>query len=80
MTQQEINQSEWENPDNWSDSKMGVYFSKKDNRLWVPKKKAWQGSTINFGHPGGVKSLLGLIFIPILLVIFVSIVIVAILI
>jgi len=33
-TQDEINQTEWENPDNWTT----IYFSKKDSRPWVPKK------------------------------------------
>ena len=33
-TQHEVNQSEWENPENWTT----IYFSKKDSRSWVPKK------------------------------------------
>ncbi len=49
MNQEEINQAEWENPDNWST----IYFSKKDTRSWVPKKNPKHGSTINFGSPSG---------------------------
>ena len=48
-TQDEINQAEWENPDNWST----IYFSKKDSRTWVPKKNPKHGSTVNFGSPSG---------------------------
>jgi hypothetical protein len=78
MTQDEINRAEWENPDNWSDSVMAVYFSKKDSRLWVPKKIPWQGKTINFAHPSGIRCLLGLMIGSFLLIIFVSIIIMAI--
>jgi hypothetical protein len=39
--QKEINQAEWNNPDNWS---VGFYFSKKDSRTWVPKSiRGWDG-------------------------------------
>lgn len=50
-TQDEINQAEWENPDNWST----IYFSKKDSRTWVPKKNPKHGSTINFGSSYGAR-------------------------
>jgi len=42
--QEEINQAEWENPDNWST----IYFSKKDSGTWVPKRNPKHGWTINF--------------------------------
>lgn len=61
MTQSQINQAEWENPDNWTAPKgMVVYFSKKDTRTWVPKQKPWQGSTLNLGQKSGVRWLIGL--------------------
>jgi len=50
-TQSEINQSEWENSDNWS----SIYFSKKDSRTWVPKRNPKHGWTINFGSSSGSK-------------------------
>jgi uncharacterized membrane protein len=51
--QRELNESEWRSEDNWSHSIWGVYFSKRDTRLWVPKK--WGiGWTINFGRPSSV--------------------------
>lgn len=50
-TQDEQNYSEWENPDNWST----IYFSKKDRRVWVPKKNPQHGVTINFGNPAGSR-------------------------
>lgn len=62
--QQAINQSEWENPENWSGSIFGIYFSKKDSRVWVPKKPPWMGMTLNLAHPAGVRWLLFLLLLP----------------
>ena len=62
MTQDEINRTEWENPDNWTASKgAAVYFSKKDTRAVVPKREPWQGWTFNLGQKSGVRRLTGLI-------------------
>ncbi len=73
MTQDEINEKEWGNPDNWSGP--GFYFSKKDSRVWVPKSIPWMGWTLNLGHPTGAYLLLAsIIGIP-LLIILISIVI-----
>lgn len=44
----ERNQSEWENPKNWSGGVFGIYKSDKDTRLWVPKKNPKMGWTFNF--------------------------------
>jgi len=49
MGQDDINQSEWDNRENWS---VLTYSSSKDSRLFVPKRRGF-GWTINFGHPGG---------------------------
>ena len=49
--QNEIDQSEWENPNNWS----SIYFSKRDSRMVVPKKNPKHGWTINFAHPVGAR-------------------------
>ena len=39
MTQKEMNQTEWENPDNWTGPRwLSIYFSKKDSRCFVPKQ------------------------------------------
>lgn len=55
MTQQDSNQQEWENPTNWSGPRwMGIYFSKRDTRTWVPKSKPILGWTLNFGQPMAV--------------------------
>lgn len=50
MTQEEINELEWKNPDNWS---LGLYFSKKDSRTWVPKSIPSMGWTTNIGKSAG---------------------------
>lgn len=61
MNQKEINHAEWKNPDNWSDSVIGFYFSKKDTRTWVPKKIPWMGWTLNLAHPAGARWMLAII-------------------
>lgn len=55
MNQEETNAAEWSNPDNWSSPKwVGLYFSKKDQRAWVPKPIPALGWTLNLGRPKGV--------------------------
>ncbi len=48
MTQKEINEKEWANPKSckW----YLIYYSKKDTRIWVPKKPRWCGWTLNFAR------------------------------
>lgn len=59
--QQEINQAEWLSADNWGGPKMlAVYFSKKDNRIWVPQQRPSIGCTLNLAHTGGVLWLVGI--------------------
>jgi len=38
MTRDEIDRAEWENPANWSEALMGIYFSKCDSRVWAPNR------------------------------------------
>jgi len=59
MEQREINEAEWKNPENWSGSFGGFYFSKKDTRTWVPKSIPWMGWTLNLGKPAGARWLVG---------------------
>jgi len=56
MTQDEINQSEWSNPANFTAL---TYHSIKDSRIIVPRRRCF-GWTINFGRVGG-KILLGVL-------------------
>jgi uncharacterized membrane protein len=67
MKQDRINQREWENPANWSDTLVGVYFSKRDTRIWVPKRVPSFGWTLNLGHPAGAWFLVALLALPPLL-------------
>lgn len=55
MDQKEINDTEWRNPENWSGSLLGFYFSKKDSRTWVPKSVPQMGWTLNLGKPAGAR-------------------------
>lgn len=51
MTQDEIDRAERENPANWSDILVGVYFSKRDSRTWVRKRPPGIGWTLDLGAP-----------------------------
>lgn len=56
-----VNYQEWKNPDNWGGPKfLSVYFSKKDNRVWVPKAIKYTGWTLNLAHKGGILWLVGI--------------------
>ena len=58
-----INQQEWERAENrtgW----LGTYRSAKDRRIWVPKRTATLGWTLDFAHRGAWWSLLGLLTVP----------------
>lgn len=43
---------EWRNPDNWRGGWLGVYYAPGDPRIWVPKRRPWMGTTLNFAHRG----------------------------
>jgi hypothetical protein len=64
MTQEEINRAEWENPENWSDNIVGAYLSKRNKRVWVPKRRAGFGWILNVGNRWGAWWLVGLLIIP----------------
>lgn len=53
MSQIQINQTEWSNAENWNGRLIpALYFSRRDTRLWVPKRLPYLGWTINLAHPG----------------------------
>ncbi|KPD20785.1 DUF5808 domain-containing protein [Idiomarina zobellii] len=55
MDQDDINNTEWNDSTNWSPPRwLGIYFSKKDSRSWVPKPFPILGWTVNLGQPKGV--------------------------
>ena len=60
MDQQQINQAEWEDPGNWSDRFLGIYFSKRDTRIWVPKPVR----LLNLAHPAGAFLFTGILLLP----------------
>jgi uncharacterized membrane protein len=64
MSQQEVNQREWGNPDNWSGCLVECYFSKRDTRTWVPKRMAGLGWTPNLAKPAGAWWLVAIILFP----------------
>jgi len=61
MKQDDINEIEWRNPANWTwRGPLGLYASKRDTRLLVPKAMPMMGWTLNFGHPGWTGILIAL--------------------
>lgn len=50
MNQDEINEREWNNPDNWG-KRFGFYRSRLDSRTWVRKPKPWMGWSLNMANP-----------------------------
>jgi uncharacterized membrane protein len=60
MTQDDINQSEWNDSANWS---VLIYSSRKDSRIFVPKRRGF-GLTINFGHKNGKVLFVALLALP----------------
>jgi uncharacterized membrane protein len=73
MSQEEINEAEWNNPDNWS---KGLYFSKKDNRVWVPKQIRSLGWTVNLGQGKGAATLMWTFVGGIIIVVLANIVVI----
>jgi uncharacterized membrane protein len=67
MSQHEINHQEWANPENWSDSLIGFYFSKRDSRTFVPKRNPSMGWTLNLAHSKGAWWMLALMIGPLLI-------------
>jgi len=73
MSQRDLNDAEWANPSNWS---AGLYFSKKDTRVWVPKSIPWTGWTLNLGTRAGACSMIGLLIgLPLLMILLMSLVV-----
>ena len=60
--QDAVNQREWTTASNWSGWR---YSSRRDNRLWVPKRPmTGSGDALNFGHPGAKTVIAGMAIIP----------------
>ena len=75
MDQSVINEQEWENPENWSDYVIGLYFSKRDSRVWVPKRERALGWTFNLAHPRGALGFMAVMLSPTLLLLIVLLVV-----
>lgn len=62
MNRQATNAQEWNNLANWSRQQWpGVYFSKRDARVWVRKPVPALGWTVNFAQPRGAAIAVALI-------------------
>ena len=71
-TDNERDEAEWHNPANWHGGPLGIYFSRRDSRSFVPKRIPAMGVTINFAHKEGVAVLLGLVGFVVLLAVLTS--------
>ena len=59
-----INQREWEQLANWS-GWFGAYYSRRDTRLWVPKRPMMgTGMALNFGHPSAKITMATVCLVP----------------
>ena len=67
MKQDDINEFEWRDPANWTwRGPLGLYSSKRDTRLIVPKTIRQMGWTVNFAHPGITRFLIAIALAPLL--------------
>ena len=59
MTQSEVNEAEWRNPNNWRGwgRWFRIYHSDRDTRAWVPKPDPRMGMTVNFARRSGVVTI-----------------------
>lgn len=75
MDQNSIDEQEWANPENWSDSSVGLYFSKRDSRVLVPKRTRALGWTFNLAHPKGAVGFVAVMAVPTVLLLIVVLVV-----
>lgn len=69
MKQDDINDMEWRNPANWTwRGPLGLYASKRDTRLIVPKAAPMMGWTLNFSHPGWIYVVAAIAVLPLVFV------------
>jgi uncharacterized membrane protein len=60
MSVENLNLTEWQNEDNWLTPRiLGIYASRRDSRLLVPKRPPGFGWTVNFGHKYGPSLVFG---------------------
>lgn len=57
-------EAEWHNSATWHGGILGLYYSKRDPRAFVPKRNPGMGVTINFARPLGVVTLAVILLIP----------------
>lgn len=68
MKEDDINLAEWRNPENWSTRRwLGLYFSKRDSRAWVPKPYPVLGWTVNLANQRGALWAIGIVSATILM-------------
>jgi uncharacterized membrane protein len=67
MDLQTSNELEWQSEQNWLNPKLlGIYASRRDTRLIVPKRSPGFGWTINFGHRYGPAVVFGAVALSLL--------------
>jgi uncharacterized membrane protein len=69
MSQRERDDEEWNDPANWHGGILGIYYSKRDSRSFVPKRNPLMGVTINFARPGGIVFLFLILAFAVIMVV-----------
>jgi uncharacterized membrane protein len=64
LTQDEINEAEWNNPENWN---MFLYSSRYDTRIVVPQRSTY-GVSLNFDHAAAYWIVFGYLALPLALI------------
>ena len=65
MKKNDINEIEWRDRANWTwRGPLGLYSSKRDSRLVVPKAIPQMGLTLNFAHPACTNALVVIAVLP----------------
>jgi uncharacterized membrane protein len=75
--QDSINEQEWAKTENWSDSTICLYFSKRDTRVRVPKRERELGWTFNLAHTAGAAWFVCLLLAPSAILLLVLVVVAA---
>jgi uncharacterized membrane protein len=47
----EVNRAEWQSTDNWWGGPLGLYASRRDTRVWVPRRIPGLLPTLNLARP-----------------------------
>ncbi|SOD90142.1 DUF5808 domain-containing protein [Caenispirillum bisanense] len=59
----------WQDDAHWGHGRIGLYFCKRDPRLFVRKRRPSMGWTVNLAHRAAGLVLVGITIVPVLIVV-----------